>query len=157
MGLYTCVVLRGPCLEEVLLQGCEQFFLPGMFDDGRAGRGQMAAGWEALSGKFAVLATMLAQLRERTDDRIVIVSNYTQTLDLIAHLCRQQQVADMCRKRCATLCNGQPACSGELHDEHGRGHGRMSRCLYGCKSFSAIFLSLAMTQTMQAQQHYALR
>ena len=52
----------------------------------------MALGWEGLSGKFAVLAAMLALLRKHTDDRIVIVSNYTQTLDLIATLCRERQV-----------------------------------------------------------------
>ncbi|KAK9804116.1 hypothetical protein WJX73_000321 [Symbiochloris irregularis] len=72
-------------------EGCERFFLPGMLDDGRAGRGAMAVGWEGLSGKFAVLACMLALLRKHTDDRIVIVSNYTQTLDLIATLCRERQ------------------------------------------------------------------
>lgn len=48
----------------------------------------MAVGWECLSGKFAVAARMLAMLHTFTDDRIVIVSNYTQTLDLFAQLCR---------------------------------------------------------------------
>lgn len=60
----------------------------GVFDDGRPGRGGLAAGWEALSGKFAVLAQMLDILWNRTRDKIVIVSNYTQTLDLITTLCR---------------------------------------------------------------------
>jgi hypothetical protein len=41
-----------------------------------------------LSGKFAVLAQMLDILWNRTRDKIVIVSNYTQTLDLITTLCR---------------------------------------------------------------------
>ena len=44
-----------------------------------------------LSGKFAVLARMLDVLWNRTHDKIVIVSNYTQTLDLISTLCRAQQ------------------------------------------------------------------
>lgn len=66
-----------------------------MLDDGRVGRGAMSPGWEALSGKFAVLASMLAHLRQHTDDRIVIVSNYTQTLDLIATLCRERQVMQL--------------------------------------------------------------
>ena len=57
-----------------------------------ASRGQLPVGWELMSGKFAVLASMLARLNRDTDDRIVIVSNYTQTLDLIATLCRQHQV-----------------------------------------------------------------
>lgn len=42
------------------------------------------AGWELQSGKFAVLAGMLELLRTCTGDRIVVVSNYTQTLDLVA-------------------------------------------------------------------------
>lgn len=44
------------------------------------------AGWELLSGKFAVLAGMLELLRTCTRDRIVIVSNYTQTLDLVSQV-----------------------------------------------------------------------
>lgn len=60
----------------------------GVFDDGRPGRGGLAVGWEALSGKFAIVADMLEILWTRTRDKIVIVSNYTQTLDLITTLCR---------------------------------------------------------------------
>jgi DNA repair and recombination RAD54-like protein len=33
---------------------------------------------------------MLALLREQTPDRVVIVSNYTQTLDLFTSLCRER-------------------------------------------------------------------
>ena len=43
-------------------------------------------GWELLSGKFAVLAGLLGLLRSCTRDRIVVVSNYTQTLDLVAQV-----------------------------------------------------------------------
>jgi len=50
----------------------------------------MALGWELLSGKMAVLARMLHLLHTETKDRIVIVSNYTQTLDLISQLCRER-------------------------------------------------------------------
>jgi len=66
-----------------------------MFDDGRAGRGQMCMGWEMLSGKFAVCATLLNRLRAETNDRIVIVSNYTQTLDLFELLCRTRKVGGL--------------------------------------------------------------
>ena len=59
-------------------QGCQQYFLPGMFDDGRSGRGAMGLDWEKLGGKFAVVAAMLAVLHAETNDRVVIVSNYTQ-------------------------------------------------------------------------------
>lgn len=38
----------------------------------------MAPGWEMHSGKMGVAARMLEQLRATTNDRIVIVSNYTQ-------------------------------------------------------------------------------
>lgn len=34
--------------------------------------------WVELSGKMQVLARLLAHLRLKTDDRIVLVSNYTQ-------------------------------------------------------------------------------
>jgi len=33
---------------------------------------------------------MLALMREQTRDRVVIVSNYTQTLDLFTSLCRER-------------------------------------------------------------------
>jgi hypothetical protein len=37
--------------------------------------------WVELSGKMHVLARLLGHLRQRTDDRIVLVSNYTQVID----------------------------------------------------------------------------
>nr|PNR53914.1 hypothetical protein PHYPA_007589 [Physcomitrium patens] len=46
--------------------------------------------WIELSGKMAVLARLLSELRCKTDDRIVLVSNYTQTLDLFAQICRER-------------------------------------------------------------------
>ncbi|KAI3968096.1 hypothetical protein MKX01_007882 [Papaver californicum] len=47
--------------------------------------------WVELSGILNVLARLLTQLRRKTDDRIVLVSNYTQTLDLFAQLCRERR------------------------------------------------------------------
>ena len=38
----------------------------------------MSEGWEFMSGKMAVAATMLSELRATSSDRVVIVSNYTQ-------------------------------------------------------------------------------
>ena len=38
----------------------------------------MAMQWETLSGKFSLAASMLAMLYAQTNDRIVVVSNYTQ-------------------------------------------------------------------------------
>ncbi|WVO12565.1 hypothetical protein L204_100169 [Cryptococcus depauperatus] len=40
------------------------------------------------SGKFVVLERMLDHIRNHTDDKIVLISNATQTLDLMEKLCR---------------------------------------------------------------------
>ncbi|KAF5448145.1 hypothetical protein F2P56_028703 [Juglans regia] len=72
-------------------EDCIRFFPPEMFS-GRAGSWTGGDGaWVELSGKMHVLARLLAHLRQRTDDRIVLVSNYTQTLDLFAQLCRERR------------------------------------------------------------------
>lgn len=54
-------------------QGVAELFPPGLFDDGRPGRGPMCVGWEATSGKFALCARMLGLLWDETDDRCVCV------------------------------------------------------------------------------------
>ena len=41
-----------------------------------------------LSGKLMFLDMLLAQIKTTTKDRVVLVSNYTQTLDLFENLCR---------------------------------------------------------------------
>ncbi|CAK9168936.1 unnamed protein product [Ilex paraguariensis] len=72
-------------------EDCLHIFPPEMFS-GRSGSRTGGDGlWVELSGKMHVLARLLAQLRQRTDDRIVLVSNYTQTLDLFAQLCRERR------------------------------------------------------------------
>ncbi|KAL0334853.1 UNVERIFIED_CONTAM: protein CHROMATIN REMODELING 25 [Sesamum radiatum] len=72
-------------------EDCLRFFPQEMFS-GRSGSWTGGDGvWVELSGKMHVLARLLAQLRHRTDDRIVLVSNYTQTLDLFAQLCRERR------------------------------------------------------------------
>jgi len=43
-----------------------------------------------MSGKFLLAQRMLTMLRTTTSDRIVIVSCYTQTLDLFQALCREK-------------------------------------------------------------------
>ncbi|EFN50501.1 hypothetical protein CHLNCDRAFT_55816, partial [Chlorella variabilis] len=75
---------KGAGKEAEGFEGCASFFPPNTFGGGRTGRGGMNPGWELLSGKFAVLAGLLGLLRSCTRDRIVVVSNYTQTLDLVA-------------------------------------------------------------------------
>ena len=41
-----------------------------------------------LAGKLQVLDYVLAMVKATTDDKVVLVSNYTQTLDLFEKLCR---------------------------------------------------------------------
>ncbi|CAG8436241.1 8031_t:CDS:10 [Ambispora gerdemannii] len=43
------------------------------------------------SGKMQVLDRMLAKIKQETDDKIVLISNYTQTLDLFEKLCRNKK------------------------------------------------------------------
>ncbi|XP_071117638.1 DNA repair and recombination protein RAD54-like [Haliotis cracherodii] len=43
-----------------------------------------------MSGKFVVLDTLLAVVKSTSNDKVVLVSNYTQTLDLFEKLCRQR-------------------------------------------------------------------
>uniref|UniRef100_J3LHD5 DNA repair and recombination protein RAD54 n=2 Tax=Oryza brachyantha TaxID=4533 RepID=J3LHD5_ORYBR len=70
---------------------CLRFFPPELFS-GRSGSWTGGEGmWVELSGKMHVLARILGHLRQKTDDRIVLVSNYTQTLDLFAQLCRERR------------------------------------------------------------------
>ena len=40
-----------------------------------------------LSGKLSILDCLLASVKGSTDDKFVLVSNYTQTLDLFERLC----------------------------------------------------------------------
>ncbi|KAF4526990.1 hypothetical protein B566_EDAN001537 [Ephemera danica] len=49
------------------------------------------AKYPELSGKVSVLDTLLAIVRSSTNDKVVLVSNYTQTLDLFERLCRSRQ------------------------------------------------------------------
>lgn len=66
-------------------EGCAALFPPGIYGDGRKGSA-LPSGWEATGGKFFVLSRLLDHLRATTHDRIVLVSNYTQTLDLLEAL-----------------------------------------------------------------------
>ena len=59
---------------------------PEEFSGGRGGRSRDTFN-PAYSGKFLLMDSLLRKLRKETDDRIVIVSNYTQTLDLFVKLC----------------------------------------------------------------------
>ncbi|KAF7491029.1 DNA repair and recombination -like protein [Sarcoptes scabiei] len=43
-----------------------------------------------ISGKLKILDMILAYVKNETDDKVVLVSNYTQTLDLFEKLCRNR-------------------------------------------------------------------
>ncbi|TPX61825.1 hypothetical protein PhCBS80983_g00795 [Powellomyces hirtus] len=43
------------------------------------------------SGKMRLLEQMLAKMRKTSTDKIVLISNYTQTLDLFEQMCRQRK------------------------------------------------------------------
>lgn len=47
------------------------------------------------SGKFRVLDRMLARIRADTNDKIVLISNYTQTLDVFENLCRSRKYGSL--------------------------------------------------------------
>lgn len=44
-----------------------------------------------LVGKMIVLDYLLAVIKATTNDRVVLVSNYTQTLDIFEKLCQQRR------------------------------------------------------------------
>ncbi|GMF05330.1 unnamed protein product [Ambrosiozyma monospora] len=73
------------------IKGCDDL-LPEDYvtqSESRSGRNREMQTW--FSGKFAMLERFLAKINKETDDKIVLISNYTQTLDLIEKMCRQHR------------------------------------------------------------------
>ncbi len=66
------------------LEGIEQFF-PDNFS-----RHSQYGVCPEMSGKMFAMDQLLQTVRATTDDRCVLISNYTQTLDLFAALCRER-------------------------------------------------------------------
>jgi DNA repair and recombination RAD54-like protein len=64
-------------------------FLP--FSTGGGGRGNMGPVHPEWSGKMFLLFRLMKEMRRpgNGNDKIVIISNYTQTLDLIGRMCRE--------------------------------------------------------------------
>ncbi|CAJ2508853.1 Uu.00g138790.m01.CDS01 [Anthostomella pinea] len=70
------------------LPGSEQFWPDDYVPKDARGRDRDIKPW--YSGKMQVLDRMLARIRQDTNDKIVLISNYTQTLDLFEKLCRHR-------------------------------------------------------------------
>lgn len=70
------------------LPGSEQCFPEDYVPKDARGRDRDVRTW--YSGKMQVLDRMLARIRQDTSDKIVLISNYTQTLDLFERLCRSR-------------------------------------------------------------------
>lgn len=70
------------------LKGCEKFFPDDYVPKDSRGRDRDIKPW--YSGKMQVLDRMLARIHQDTNDKIVLISNYTQTLDMFDKLCRHR-------------------------------------------------------------------
>jgi DNA repair and recombination RAD54-like protein len=71
------------------LPGCEEILPEDFVPKAARGRGtREVKPW--LSGKMLVLDRMLARIRAETNDKIVLISNFTQTLDIFSQLCRER-------------------------------------------------------------------
>lgn len=70
------------------LPGCEEHFPADYVPKDARGRDRDVKPW--YSGKMQVLDRMLARIRQDTNDKIVLISNYTQTLDVFEKLCRSR-------------------------------------------------------------------
>ncbi|KAL9613256.1 MAG: hypothetical protein Q9167_002216 [Letrouitia subvulpina] len=70
------------------LPGSENFFPDDYVPKEARGRDRDVKSW--YSGKMQVLDRMLARIRQDTNDKIVLISNYTQTLDIFDKLCRSR-------------------------------------------------------------------
>ncbi|KAK5168678.1 DNA-dependent ATPase protein rad54 [Saxophila tyrrhenica] len=75
------------------LPGCEQHFPDDYVPKDARGRDRDVKPW--YSGKMQVLDRMLARIRQDTNDKIVLISNYTQTLDVFEKLCRSRNYGSL--------------------------------------------------------------
>ncbi|KAF3939230.1 hypothetical protein ABW19_dt0200400 [Dactylella cylindrospora] len=71
------------------LQGCEKCFPDDFVPKASRGRESRYVN-TYYSGKMLVLDRMLARIRQDTNDKIVLISNYTQTLDVFEKLSRSR-------------------------------------------------------------------
>jgi DNA repair and recombination RAD54-like protein len=82
-------------------EGVQRLFPDGFKENIKRSRGGCMT---ELSGKLFVLDKMLASIRSSSSDRIVLISSYTQTLDLFSALCRERSYP------CLRLDGAAPRC-----------------------------------------------
>ena len=70
------------------LPGCEGLYAEDFVPKDARGRDRDVKPW--YSGKMLVLDRMMSSIHANTNDKIVLISNYTQTLDIFSALCRQR-------------------------------------------------------------------
>lgn len=76
------------------IEGSENLIPEDYKDDRNSmGRNREIQTW--YSGKFQMLERFLYKIDRETDDKIVVISNYTQTLDLVEKLCRQHKFGSL--------------------------------------------------------------
>jgi DNA repair and recombination RAD54-like protein len=75
------------------LPGCEKLWPDDYVQKEARGRDRDIKPW--YSGKMQVLDRMLARIRQDTNDKIVLISNYTQTLDMFDKLCRSRNYGSL--------------------------------------------------------------
>lgn len=93
-------LLRKLCTHPDLLdlpsdiEGCDEFLPADFVPKDTRGRGDRdVKTW--YSGKLSVLERMLARIRSDTNDKIVLISNFTQTLDMIEKMCRVNRYGNL--------------------------------------------------------------
>ena len=76
------------------LEGCDKLIPKDYVSSTElGGRNREVQTWH--SGKFAILERFLHKLHSETDDKIVLISNYTQTLDVIEKMCRSKRFGSL--------------------------------------------------------------
>lgn len=68
------------------IRGCRHLIPDDYVSSELSGRSKEIQTWHG--AKFSVLERFLRKIRQETDDKIVVISNYTKTLDLIEKMCR---------------------------------------------------------------------
>ena len=86
-GFVLCFHSNSTLITFAGFEGVQRLFPDGFKESIKRSRGGCMT---ELSGKLFVLDKMLASIRSSSNDRIVLISSYTQTLDLFSALCRER-------------------------------------------------------------------